>query len=52
MTFRELKDALEELEALGVSLDTTACIATSSGVTKAKSLFTNSQRELFMETRK
>lgn len=51
MTFRELKEALKELESLGVDLDVVANIATYNGVTKVKKLFTNSRGELFIETR-
>ncbi len=51
MTFKELKEALEEFERLGVDLDTTANIALQEGVTKCKKLFTNSQGYLFIDTR-
>jgi hypothetical protein len=52
VTFRELKDALDELEKLGVDLDVTANLATHEGVKKVRKFFTNSQGALFMETRK
>lgn len=51
MTFRELKDALDQLDKLGVDLDVHANIAMQSGVTKVKTLFTNSQGDLFIDTR-
>ena len=51
MTFRELKEALEKMESLGVSLDVTAQIATHNGVTKCKQIFTNTHGQLFMDTR-
>ena len=51
MTFKELKEALEEFERLGLDLDSTANIVTHERVTKCKKLFTNSQGALFMDTR-
>jgi hypothetical protein len=51
MTFKELKEALEELERLGGYLDSTANIATHERVTKCRKLFTNSQGHLFLDTR-
>lgn len=52
MTYRELKEALDELEELGVDLDVAANLATHEGVKKVRKLFTNSQGHLFMETRR
>ena len=52
MTFRELKDALLELESLGVDLGVVANVATHDGVTKVRKLFTNTRGELFIDTRK
>lgn len=52
MTFRELREVLDELEELGVDLDVTVNLATHEGVKKVRKLFTNSQGHLFMETRR
>ena len=51
MTFKELKEALEEFERLGVDLNTTANIAIHDGVTKCKKMFTNTHGHLFIDTR-
>ena len=51
MTFKELKEALEEFERLGVDLDVPANVALHDRVTKCKKMFTNAHGHLFMDTR-
>ena len=51
MTFKELKEALEEFERLGVDLNNTANVALHDRVTKCRKLFTNGQGYLFIDTR-
>jgi hypothetical protein len=52
MTFKELMEALEELQNLGVDMDKPALVALHEGVTKVKTVFTNGRMDPYMDARK
>lgn len=51
MTFKELMNTLKELEELGVDMDKPACVATSDGIHKVRTVFTNGHRDPYMDVR-
>ena len=51
MTLKDLKDALQELEKMGVDMNKRAVVASHDGVKGVKSVFNNGLGDIYLDVR-